>query len=151
MCRVWQNGRIEMLLYRARIALALSAQAKSDTARHAALSRAEADARRIESDAPWGAALASLVLAAIRHARGGDADATIASLEVSRDRLNGCHMAHYAAAVDYRRGMLLGGASGRDTIATASDWMRAHHMSNPAAMVELLAPGLWPAADARMS
>jgi len=151
MCRVWQNGRIEMLFYRARIALALAAQAKSDAARHAALGRAEADARKIESDAPWGAALASLVHAAIRHARGGDASATITSLEASRDRLNGCHMAHYAAAVDYRRGLLLGGAAGSETMATASGWMRAHHMSNPAAMVELLAPGPWPAADARMS
>lgn len=142
MIRVWQNGRIEMTFYRARIALALAAQAKTDEMKREALTRAEHDAAALTTDAPWGAALASLVRATVAHARGQQQGDTLASLAACAQQLRACHMHHYAAATDYRRGMLMG-AEGRTIADAASEWMRAHQMMNPARMADLLAPGPW--------
>ena len=143
MIRVWQNGRIEMVFYRARIALARAAQPHTKEMTRDALARAEHDAATLQTDAPWGAALASLVKTTIAHARGEAHVTTIASLEACAQKLRACHMHHYAAAADYRRGMLLG-SEGRALVDSASQWMRAHHMMNPARMADLLAPGPWP-------
>ncbi|HET9467932.1 MAG TPA: hypothetical protein VFO48_05955, partial [Vicinamibacterales bacterium] len=144
MIRVWQNGRIEMTFYRARIALALAAQAKTEEMKRDALSRAEHDAATLATDAPWGAALASLVRATIAHARGQQEGDTLGSLEACAQTLRAGHMHHYAAAADYRRGMLIGGDEGRTLVDAATVWMRAHQMMNPARMADLLAPGPWP-------
>ena len=147
MCRVWQNGRIEMLFYRARIALALAAQSHtSDQAEHA-LGRALDDAELLAPEAPWADALASLVRAAVGHARGQDNNATIAALDVARNKLAAFHMHHYAAAADYRKGMLMGNDDGRAIVHAASEWMTSHNMMNPARMVDLLAPGPWTGRD----
>jgi ATP/maltotriose-dependent transcriptional regulator MalT len=141
MCRVWQNGRIEMVFYRTRIALALARQATSDVQKRAALLRAERDCRDLENDAPWSKVLAQLARATLSHAH-GRTDAAIAELDAAAYALRECHMHHYAAAADYRRGMLLG-ESGRGLVAEASAWMRLHHMLNPSRMADLLAPGPW--------
>jgi hypothetical protein len=142
MCRVWQNGRIEMVFYRVRIALALAAQAKSDAPRREALHRAERDCGELEKDAPWSAVLAQLVRATLSHAY-GRTEAAIDELEAAAAALRQCHMNHYAAAADFRRGMLIGGEQGRELVGSAAAWMGDHHMANPANMVELLAPGPW--------
>jgi hypothetical protein len=143
MCRVWQNGRIEMLFYRARIALARAAQSNSQPQAQEALSRALADAEALAPEAPWAEALASLVRATVQHARGRDTRATIAALDASGAQLAACHMHHYAAAADFRRGMLMDNADGRDLVESASEWMTSQNMMNPARMVDLLAPGPW--------
>ena len=142
MCRVWQNARIEMMFYRVRIALALAAQAKSQTARREALQRAEADCRALENEAPWSCVLAQLARATLSHAN-GRTQAAIGELEAAAWALRECHMNHYAAAADYRRGILIGGEKGSDLVETASAWMGEHHMANPARMADLLAPGPW--------
>jgi hypothetical protein len=143
MCRVWQNGRIELLFYRARIALALAAQASSRAQYEQALAQALGDADSLAPEAPWAEALASLVRATVRHATADDTSATVAALEASAQKLAACHMHHYAAAADFRRGMLLQGAAGRDLVKSASEWMTAHNMLNAPKMADLLAPGPW--------
>jgi eukaryotic-like serine/threonine-protein kinase len=143
MCRVWQNGRIEMLFYRARIALALAGQAGSKSQAENALTRALADADALAPEAPWGEALASLVRATVQHARGAHASTTIAALDASAKKLRGCHMHHYAAAADVRRGMLMDNVEGRSLVTSASDWMTSQSMLNAERMADLLAPGAW--------
>ena len=143
MIRVWQNGRIEMLFYRARVALALAAQATTERAKDDALRRAQDDAETLETDAPWAAALASLVRATVEHARHADAAATVPALEAAGKRLTECHMRHYAAAADFRRGTLMSNAEGREIVQAASSWMASQTMLNAARMADLLAPGPW--------
>ena len=143
MIRVWQNGRIEMLFYRARVALALAAQTKNEQSKQDALSRAYDDAAILETDAPWSAALASLVRATVEHGREADTAATIAALDAAGKRLAECHMHHYAAAADFRRGTLVGGAEGQEIVQTASRWMASQNMINAVRMADLLAPGPW--------
>jgi hypothetical protein len=143
MIRVWQNGRIEMLFYRARVALALAAQAKSEGAKHDALSRAYDDAGILETDAPWAAALAALVRATVQYGRDGNATAATAALGAASKALADCHMRHYAAAADFRRGTLMANAEGQEIVQTASRWMASQTMINAARMADLLAPGPW--------
>ncbi len=143
MIRVWQNGRIEMVFYRVRIALAMAAQARNGALKQEALNRAEEDIQKLEADAPWSEALASLARASANHTRGHGYGATIGALEASQRKLKDRQMHHYAAAADYRRGMLIGGAQGQELIDSASAWMRAHNISNPDRMVDVLAPGAW--------
>jgi hypothetical protein len=143
MCRVWQNGRIELLFYRARIALALAARSSDKAQAEQSLARALADADALAPEAPWAEALASLVRATVQHARGAHTEATIAALDASSRKLTACDMHHYAAAADYRRGMLMGNARGNELAASAADWMTSQNMLNAARMADLLAPGLW--------
>jgi tRNA A-37 threonylcarbamoyl transferase component Bud32 len=147
MCRVWQNGRIELLFYRARIALALAAQASNQVQAEHALARALADADLLGPEAPWAEALASLVRASVRHATGEDPSVTIGALDASRRALTACHMHHYAAAADFRRGTLMDNDAGRDLVKSASDWMASQNMMNAARMADLLAPGPWTRRD----
>jgi tetratricopeptide (TPR) repeat protein len=147
MCRVWQNGRIEMLFYRARIALALAAQANTKAQTDRAVTSALADAEALAPEAPWADALASLVRATAEHARGRAASDTIDALAESRKKLAACHMHHYAAAADYRRGILMDNDQGRDLVTAASDWMTSHNMTNAARIADLLAPGPWARRD----
>jgi hypothetical protein len=142
MCRVWQNGRIEMLFYQARIALALAAQAGGGRSRSDALMRAEASARSLHKEAPWAAALAQLVDGTVACAR-GDRDRALATLRLAETSLATCHMHHYVAAARYRRGALQAGAEGGQLVAGATVWMHAHGMLNEKRIVDLLAPGPW--------
>ena len=88
-------------------------------------------------------ALASLLRATVEHGREADTTATIAALDAAGKRLAECHMHHYAAAADFRRGTLVGGAEGREIVQTASGWMASQNMMNAARMADLLAPGPW--------
>ena len=142
MCRVWQNGRIEMLFYRVRIALALAAQAKSDTVRREALQRAEADCRALERDAPWAYVLAQLARATLSHAN-GRTQAAVGELEAAAQALREppheplCGSGRLPARHAHRR------RQGTELVENASVWMGAHHMANAARIAALLAPGLW--------
>jgi hypothetical protein len=142
MCRLWQNGRIELLFYRARIALALAAETKDDSVRDNQLKRAQQDARDLHNEARWADALAVLVDATIAQTR-GDRDGTLALLLKAEKLLETCHMKHYVAAARYRRGALVGGDEGRSLIGGATEWLHSHHMVNETKIVNLLAPGAW--------
>jgi hypothetical protein len=133
---VFQFARIEMIFYRARIALA--------TARDPdALRRAEGDARRLSKEgAAWAGALALLIGATVAHGR-GKTTVAIDQLHSAETALRECHMNHLAAAAQYRRGGLIGGDEGRVLAGTASAWMQEQKIVNPARMADLLAPGSW--------
>ena len=135
---VFQNARIEMRFYRARIALALAVGGEM-----AALRRAEGDARRLENErAPWAGALAQLVRATVAQGR-GQTDIARAELESAEAALRRCDMNHYAAAAQYRRGSLVPGAAGQALVDRARGWMRDQQIANPARLVDLLTPGPW--------
>jgi serine/threonine protein kinase len=134
----FQNGRIEMYFYRARIALARAAEGKL-----AHLRRADQDASRLERErAPWATALAALVRGSVR-ATAGDRDAAIDMLAAAERALCDGAMAHYAAAARYRRGQLLAGDEGRALVTAASAWFTDQGVVNIERMVGLLAPGQW--------
>ena len=92
----FQNARIEMHFYRARIALA-----RASTGDLAYLRIAERDASRLERErAAWATALAALVRGSVRATTGGR-DAAINGLLVAERALRDVAMAHYAAAAQY--------------------------------------------------
>jgi eukaryotic-like serine/threonine-protein kinase len=133
---VFQFARIEMIFYRARIALAGACDA-------AALRRAERDARRLSTErAAWADALSLLIRATVAQAR-GEVSQAVETLQLAETALRDCHIHHHAAAAQYRRGGLIGGAEGRGLVEAATEWMRHQQIVNPARMVNLLAPGRW--------
>jgi len=134
----FQNGRIEMLFYRARISLALAAEGQVPHLRVA-----ERDASRLEHErAPWAASLASLVRGSVSAAR-GRTEAALTAMAAAENMLRESAMLHYAAAAQYRRGQLLGGDEGRELIVAASTWFAEQRVVNIERMVGLLAPGSW--------
>jgi hypothetical protein len=131
----FQFARIEMLFYRARIALA--------TGDINGLRRADGDARRLSAErAAWADALALLIRATLAQSR-GKTSLAIGQLQLAETALRQCHMNHLAAAALYRRGGLIGGEEGRELAGTATEWMRDQKIVNPARMANLLAPGSW--------
>ena len=133
-----QHHRIEMVFYRARVALALAA-----TGDNAALRSAERDARRLDGErAPWAEALAHLIHAGAAQAR-GRAGAARSELEEAEVALRRCDMNLFAAAAQCRRGSIIGGNAGQSLIDAAFQWMRDQQIVNPARLVHLLAPGPW--------
>ncbi|HEY3147180.1 MAG TPA: hypothetical protein VGJ75_12560, partial [Dongiaceae bacterium] len=111
---LFQNGRIEMLFYRARIALALAAAGNT-----AALGRALGDARRLDRErADWASALAQLIRATVAQCE-GDTASTIVQLKRAEAMLRRCDMNHYAAAARFRCGQLAGGAAGEQLMRAA--------------------------------
>ncbi len=133
----YQFGRMEMTFYRARISLARARRHPE------ALQRAEGDARRLAAEkAPLADALALLILAAVDRSRRGTA-AGIDALLAAEAALRACDLNHYAAAAEYRRGILVGGREGAAMVGSASEWMRNQQMINPESMSNLLAPGPW--------
>lgn len=131
----FQFARIEMLSYRARIALALG-----DTQ---ALRRAEGDARRLTRErAAWADALALLIRATVAQSR-GKTSLAIQQLQLSETALRQCRMNHYAAAAQYRRGGLIGGEEGSFLVQSATEWMKGQNIVNPSLIANVLAPGRW--------
>ena len=136
---MFQNGRIEMRFYRARVALA-GATLGDGAAARAAL----ADARRLErEDAPWASALAQLLRATVTYVRGRTDEARTA-LAAAEAALHECDMYLYAAAAQYRRGRITPGEEGPLLMERARQTMQAQQIVNPARVVNLLAPGPWP-------
>jgi hypothetical protein len=136
---VFQNGRIEMRFYRARIALARAAAGD-----HAALRLAIADARRLEREnAAWASALARLLRATVTYAR-GSTDEARTQLDATEAAPTRCDVSLYAAAAQYRWGSITPGAEGAVLVDRACQVIRAQQIVNPARLVNLLAPGPWP-------
>jgi eukaryotic-like serine/threonine-protein kinase len=135
---VMQFSRVEMLFYRARVALALATAGD-----RAALRQAARDGRRLHREgAGWARALALLVEATIQQAR-GSSNVAILSLEAAEAALRGCDMNLYAAAARYRRGCLTRGAAGQTLVDEARVAMQQQQIVKPERLVNLLAPGPW--------
>jgi hypothetical protein len=137
---VFQNGRIEMRFYRARVALAGAAMGNS-----AALRAVTADARRLEGEkAPWASALATLLRATVAYASGRSNHA-LPRLEAAEAALLQCDMFLYAAAARYRRGSITPGEEGLLLMDSARQMMQVQQIANPSRLAGLLTPGPWPA------
>jgi ATP/maltotriose-dependent transcriptional regulator MalT len=131
-----QHHRIEMLFYRARIALALAGRGDTN-----ALRRAEQDARRLDREgAPWARAVAKLVAGTCAQVGGRDAEAASA-LESAEMQLSACNMTLFAAAAQYRRGRLVGGTAGQALVDHALAAMQEQQVVNPQRLARVLAPG----------
>jgi hypothetical protein len=136
--RAFQNARIEMRFFRARIALA-----RAGGGERAFLDSASEDAARLDrEDAAWGAALALLVRASVTAAR-GQHDEAVPQLAAAEQALNDTGMAHYAAAALYRRGQIVGGAEGRAAMTRAEAFFTEQTVVNPPQIANLLTPGRW--------
>jgi eukaryotic-like serine/threonine-protein kinase len=134
----FQNARIEMRFFRARIALARTADGEPRYLRKAA-----ADAERLEREhAVWASALAKLVRASVTATTGGGREA-VSQLGAAEHALLDAGMAHYAAAAHYRRGQLLGTDEGRALMAEATRFFQEQTVVNVQRITDLLAPGNW--------
>ena len=133
-----QHHRIEMVFYRARVALALAANGDL-----AALRRAERDAARLDRErAPWAHALARLIHAGAARTL-GRAAAAKSELESAEVELRRCDMNLYAAAAQCRRGHLIGGQEGQTLLDAGVQSMRDQQIVNPARILDLFTPGPW--------
>ena len=134
----FQNARIEMRFFRARLALARAADGELGYVR-----KATADAERLEREhAVWASALAALVRASV-SATSGDRREAIAQLTAAEHALIDAGMAHYAAAAQYRRGQLLGNDEGRALQVQATRFFQEQTVVNVQRITDLLAPGKW--------
>jgi serine/threonine protein kinase/tetratricopeptide (TPR) repeat protein len=134
----FQNARIEMCFFRARIALARAADGEPRY-----LDKAVADASRLEREqAGWASALARLVRASVSVTR-GDRGEAVSQLGAAERALLDADMAHYAAAARYRRGQLLDNHEGRELLADATRFFQAQTVVNVPRITNLLAPGRW--------
>jgi serine/threonine protein kinase len=136
---VFQNGRIEMRFYRARVALAGASRGDS-----AALRAVSAESRRLaRENAPWASALAMLLRASVAYAGRRDG-AAARRLETAEAALLRCDMFLYAAAARYRRGSITDGEQGLLLMESARQMMQSQQIANPSRLAGLLAPGPWP-------
>jgi hypothetical protein len=136
--RAFQNARIEMLFFRARIALALAADGDAS-----ALRQASADADRLERErAAWASALATLARAGILACR-DDRQAASHALRSASEALRVAGMAHYAAAARYRLGQSLRGPEGTELLTEAEAFFKLQTVVNVERTVALLVPGKW--------
>jgi len=134
----FQNARIEMRFFRARIALARVAEGESRY-----LGVAASDATRLErEDTPWADALARLVRASISAVTARQPE-TVLQLEATERALRDADMRHYAAAARYRRGQLLGDEEGRAMMTAASQFFEEQGVVRAERIMSLLAPGRW--------
>jgi hypothetical protein len=134
----FQNARIEMHFFRARIALARAARGE-----HSYLKKAAHDAARLEHEgAAWATALAALVRASIAASH-GERNRALTQLEAAERALREARMAHYAAAAQYRRGILGGGDEGRALLAEATTFFNEQNVVDVERITNLLAPGGW--------
>ena len=137
--RTVQIIRVESIHVRARAALARASAEPAASSRF--LREAEADARRIESEAaPYAMALGGLVRAAIASLR-HDRRSAIAALDAAAATFDAGGMALLGAIARFRRGHLLGGVEGDQQAEAAEGWMRDHGVVAPARMADALAPG----------
>ncbi|HKC11305.1 MAG TPA: AAA family ATPase, partial [Vicinamibacteria bacterium] len=143
--RFVQAGFIRGLDQRARRRLATAAESQSPRVRDALLRGAERHARTILGERTrWGDPLAFLLQAGAAATR-GKTERALALLSSAESGFAGADMALYLAAVQRRRGQLMGGDEGRSLVDTASAWMAGQSIKNPERMTAMLAPGRWSA------
>ena len=62
-------------------------------------------------------------------------------LERAETEFRAAEMAHFVAACQYRRGLLVGGAAGQALVTAADAWAVSEGVANPRRVFEMLAPG----------
>jgi serine/threonine protein kinase len=98
----------------------------------------------VKTEALWGCALAGLLRAGVNSVT-GSRDKCLIELAGAETALAEANMNQYSAAAQWRRGQLLGGATGEDLVHSAYQRIVAHGAKAPQRMVGLLAPGKWEA------
>jgi hypothetical protein len=97
-------------------------------------------ARRLQREKqPWALATARYVWAALAASR-GDRQAAAALLPRVIEDFEALGMGLHAAATRRRLGDLIGGATGRNLVAQADDWMAGQAIKNPVLMANAIAP-----------
>lgn len=133
-----QTVRIESLHVRARGALARSL---IDSDPEKFIRYAEGDARKLaKENVPWASAIALLIRAGVDCARGKTEQAA-AKFETAEGALKSLDMALLAHGARYRRGELVGGATGAVLKEEAAQWMRQQGMKRPENWVQFLVAG----------
>lgn len=132
-----QHARVDMLLLRARVALAV---ARRDPQPKRFLRRATRDARRLAAEGtPWSEAMATFVRALVAVQNKPRAGA-MALLREAATALASVDMLTYAAVARHRLGELVGGEEGRTLIADAAAWLAKQKVVNPQRLIAMLAP-----------
>lgn len=133
-----QVGRIEAHQLRARAALAAALRSSTPAP---LLALAEKDAKRLlKEKAPWGDALAKLLLAGVYQQRGAKA----LSLALLRDGIAACdatEMAHYATAGRLRLAAVAEGEEAREAARAAARYLEVQEVQRPEHFAALFAPG----------
>jgi hypothetical protein len=138
-----QLYRIESWHLRARLGLALAAEAPDRSRQRDFLASAASDVRRIEREGtPVARGFAKLLRAGIAQSQ-GPLDLAPSLLREAEESFAALDMALYAAAARRRRGELLGGDEGKALVADADAWMAGQDIKNPERMAGMLAPGRW--------
>ena len=135
-----QSVRVTCLELRARAALALAAQGRSEPGRAALLRSAYRDRRRIEREGVgYGDALALRLqaLEALAQARPDEAGALLFQAELA---FQGCDMALHAMVARHRRGRMEG-PSGAEQVEAAERWMHGQKIVSPTRFVAMHIPG----------
>jgi hypothetical protein len=91
-------------------------------------------------DAPWGHALAELILAGVSTLR-GDVRQAMTRLEAAETAFHAQHMGLYAAVARQRRGQISDRPDAGQLLESAQGWMRSQSIVEPSRFAEMLAPG----------
>ena len=133
---------IESLHLRARAALGAAVDpATTVSERTSLVNIAERDARQLDRiGAPWGQALAGLIMSGVATLR-GDRTRAVTHLEVAEATFEPANMGLFLAVARRRRGELLDGPRGEQLQQSADTWMRSQTIVDPARFAQMLAPG----------
>jgi tRNA A-37 threonylcarbamoyl transferase component Bud32 len=127
-----QQLRVELLLLRARLAIAAPARDRDP--------RRFADAA-IAEGVPWAVGLGLATRASI-HAAAGEQDDAVAALAAAEEQLAACEMAGWIDVVRLRRGAAEGGAASSARAHAARDGLVDRGAVDPDALAQLILP--WP-------
>jgi hypothetical protein len=138
-----QLSRVHGQIGRGRAAAALAAESspaearrlRREAARHARAAAGES----LDYAVGW----ARLIEAAVA-AQEGDRARSLALLDEAEARVLRCGMAGYAAAIERRRGEMVGGPEGRARVAASEAALRAEGAARPDRIADMLAPGFPP-------
>jgi serine/threonine protein kinase len=107
------------------------------------LDEAARELRIIERESSaWGNAVACLIRASLAAAR-GDRIQALEAAKVAQQAFETLSINHYSAAIQRRRGELLGGDAGQALIEAADALMAAQNVQRPERMTAMLVPGRW--------
>jgi hypothetical protein len=133
-----QHTRIEAAVYRARCALAVTAEG-ADAQRMRAI--ATGDARRlVRENTPWSNAFARLIRSTVAYQE-GDVNRAVEGLTAAIEGFSSTHMQLYAAVCRRRLSALVGGDRAHALRSDADRWMADQEIRDPDAMTRLIAPG----------
>jgi serine/threonine protein kinase len=137
-----QTFRIQMLSIRARAAL--SATTASESRRESLLKSAIRDSDAILRErTPWCLPVGRLIQGCVETVNHRHSEAVNLLATAEREALAVDMMLHAAAAQRFR-GLLLGGAGGRDLVSQADQAIRAETVVNPARLCAVMVPAIGP-------